>query len=1100
MTLEKPEKKLETKQEQVSTQPGLKNQVVEDLDKKSEQTLYTKNITKIEGGNLRGGAPGRINGERTTESTEKAVKTIHGKFHPKTVISFENTLDDSADKEILDTEKAVWAKLGAKFIELPVVETELNKLFEKDLLPTTLEAFKALDEGNTFIHCTHGLQRARAFTEIWRATRGIDRRKAIQENPAFNNKSDDHKKCGNDAQEIIERILKNPLEARGELSKEVAPTPENLTDELLAPKIALIGDSIGKGISETIAKKFPKHEKRAISSARISEGTKYKSVSAQLEEIDPQKTPYLVIQGGTNDTVHVNDPATIAENLKNLYKKATSKGFKKVIVVTIPPHTNEKYRTKVDSVNAQLRILAQKGEIELYDLNAEYSKIDPRAENINKDGVHPANKGYKILAELLLKGIKEKLSEESKEKLTEAVGKTLAGQEAPEATGTPEAIQPPQSTEHTEEKSKELQQKLVKEIEAITEEQRKQDEQKLSQAEIKDIRFNTALLNGDEDKVKEEMTHRLAQYTEKQEDGGLKINYLKFNANGRDHETNIGLGDIMPPEYKKIVVVTSGGSVRVGKRGLVSTSREQNRVSYVDESTGSYLTTFTGDTVYVLDPPLTDEKELAELLAKEREARKSGNQNFTEYTSGTGSEGTYASPTETTSGTGEITENLTLKDRAIKKLDKNIEGKKNWDHSNLEIEGWKYNPSLSEGENIYNFSVAVCQRKNMGQMINVIWGMVQFESNFDPFNVNSSGATGLGQIKQKYFNGEYLEKWRKSGDKTAMALLQNNDPSLLNPFINIYATIQKTEASIKRYRKEGIDIMTMSVKDQIRYLYLMHHDGPAGAVSTLRFLERMKQLGVNTEDRNEVLRFMQSGTKEADEAISLLHGDRNSSTERRARTDPNHFLNTWYTSGPEKVAKYALSGQMSERTAEQQQQPSQSTELATNLTPKEKAVAESIRSMPKPNFDYDAVYVLGCGVPEENNERAVAAAELALKNHAAFLTSGGATSKYKARGTTEGRGAYDYVMNNPYYRAKFVEAGIQTGIEDQSGDTSENVSKALPFFRAQGYKKILIVTTESGPGTDKTHGTRGKRHFRNVKDLEVSFYTPERPNIDRNLA
>jgi len=175
-------------------------------------------------------------------------------------------------------------------------------------------------------------------------------------------------------------------------------------------------------------------------------------------------------------------------------------------------------------------------------------------------------------------------------------------------------------------------------------------------------------------------------------------------------------------------------------------------------------------------------------------------------------------------------------------------------------------------------------------------------------------------------------------------------------------------------------------------------------------------------------------------------------------------------------------------------------ELLDGIKMKEKAVAESIRSAPKPNFDYDAVYVLGCREPEENQERAVAAAELALKNHAAFLTSGKATSKYRARGTTEGRGAYDYIMNNPYYRAKFVEAGIQTGIEDQSKDTAENVSKALAFFRAQGYKKILIVTTESGPGTDPTHGTRGKRHFRNVKDLEVSFYSPERPNIDRNLV
>lgn len=1094
MTLEKQEN-LEKKQEQPSNQPDLKDQVIEEPAEKSEQDFYTKNITRIEGGNLRGGAPGRVNGKRTVESTEKAVKTIHEKFHPNTVISFENTEDDSANTEILTAEKKAWTELGVKFIELPVKETEFNKLFDEGLKSKTLEAFAALDNGGTFVHCTHGLQRARAFTEIWRATRGIDRRKAIQENPNLNNenKSEGHRKCGNDVQEIIKRILENPLEARKELSKEVAPTPEALTDKTIASKMALIGDSIGEGISETIAAKFPEHEVHAVSSARIAEGKKYKPVSAQLEEIDPQKTPYLVIQGGTNDVDHTNDPATIAESLKNLYEKAKSKGFKKVVVVTIPPHTNEKYRSKINSVNAQLRIFAQKGEINLYDLNAEYLKIDPKAENINEGGVHPTNKGYKILAELLLKNLKEKLSEESKEKLAEAVGTTLAEQ--------------PQSNEHLSEKSKELQKKLEKEIEAITEEQRKQDEQKLSQAEIKDIRFNTALLNGDEDKVKEEMTHRLAQYTEKQEDGSLRINYAKFNSSGRDHEMNIGLGDIMPPEYKKIAVVTSGGSVRIGTRGLVSTSKESNRVGYIDEATGGYLATFTGDKIYVLDPLITDEKELAELLAKEKEARKNGSQNFNEYTSrseGGGSfsdsNGEYSFPTETQSGTGEVVENLTLKDRAINGLNKNIEGKKNWNHSNLEIEGWKYNPNLSEGENIYNFSVIICQRKNLGQMIPVIWGIVNFESDFDTFNTNSSGATGLGQIKQKYFNSEYLEKWRKSNDPVAKVLLQNNNPSLTDPFINIYATIQKTEASIKRYRKEGINIMEMPVKDQIRYLYLMHHDGPAGAISMLRFLERMKQLGVNTESKEEVLKFMQSGTPEADTAISLLHGDRNSSTERRARTNPSRFLGPWYSYSQEKIAKYALAGTMKES---QPQQPAQTTELTTGLTRDEQILAKRIRSMPKPNFDYDAVYMLGCGEPRENHKRAVAAAELALKNNAAFLTSGGATEEYKKIGTTEGNEAFNYIKRNPYYSQKFTEAGIKTGIEDQSGSTNSNITNAVNFFHSQGFKRILVVTTESGEGTRSTHGTEGAKKLKRAlgkTGVEVAFYSPERPNIDRNLA
>lgn len=1483
MALDNPKQKLETRQEQASIRPDPKNQVVEDLDKKSEQNFYTRNITRIEGGNLRGGAPGRgTDGKRTIESTEKAVKTIHEKFHPKTVISFENTADDSANAEILAAEKKAWVELGVKFIELPVAETELSKLFEDNLRQTTLEAFNALDNGSTFVHCTHGLQRARAFTEIWRATRGIDRRKAIQENPNLNNKnkSEDHRKCGETAQEIIEKILKNPLEARAELSKEVAPTPENLADELLAPKIALIGDSIGEGISETIAREISdKHQVTAISRARLRKtfirkktGQKITSIYEQLdsEKIDPKKTPYLVIQGGTND-LGMLKTEEIANELKNIYDKALAMGFEKVIIVTIPPHTSSPDKEKTLEVNDLLRKMAANGEIKLYDLYGDYVKKDPTLSGIKQNNVHPNQKGYKILGNLLVGSFRAETT--TPKNYSEKIGTTLAGQETagtPETPPQPETTQTPQSTEHLSEKSKELQGKLAKEIEAITEEQRKLDEQKLSQAEIKDIRFNTALLNGDEDKVKEEMTRRLAQYTEKQGDGGLRLNYVKFNSSEHDHETNIGLGDIMPPEYKRIVVVTSGGEVRMGKRGIVSTSRESNRIGYIDESTGSYLATFTGDTVYVLDPPLTDEKELAELLAKEKEARKSGSQTYSEYKESS-SGGGYAQPghegygspeadpklaseyeeylqkrnsikeklnpsaiseipetpqtkeipkkkegvirmavfgdtddkshkttkqlyldkfqeklpewevdfalgvgdyisatasskekyrevanqvrqefkrfntpyalaignhdknsngTDTmqdlykdglkdyegingaysytlgnatfvifNEGNKTITEEQTsffekksseakgavylvnhippyqfaygaglpedgnqtvknfkkiqeiakeklesqgkpfyvisgdnhfaavignfmspggmamnyygLNEKRLKSVcsgavvdmdketgkilavyfrsaDSNFEdpmpelqnamaygtelpsssqsaetstsgsldtkkltshiddaerrGEKFWDYGSETAEGlWEYSPD--EGRNIWNFGKAYCKYIGIGEdKINVIWGTFTAESGFDPFCKEGS-CIGLSQPKESSWQDSVsvFKAQLSKGNPYAERILANqykkgveyyngkkinletvNLPakkdqlnySRCNPYLQVMHTAHWIERAIKKYQGSGINLQELNSFDQVRYIYLATHEGHAGALKYVRFMKTLENLGANIEvtptiaaneqNWNSAAALLRQKMSENDPQIMAAISQLSSGQKNRLRDDHHYFLKTWYKTS-RIVASTATRGGTSRETASsstEQQQPPQSTELAaTGLTPREKAVATSIRSMPKPKFDYDAVYVLGCGDPEKNRLRAVIGAELALKYNAAFLTSGGKVSDYhKSRNLSEGREAYRYVTNNPYYRDQFVKNEIRTGIEDQSGSTVGNIKNALNYFHKKGFKKILIVTDSTSHAKRAIHTNDGT----GLKDLypeaEVSFYSPERPDIDRNLA
>ena len=290
----------------------------------------------------------------------------------------------------------------------------------------------------------------------------------------------------------------------------------------------------------------------------------------------------------------------------------------------------------------------------------------------------------------------------------------------------------------------------------------------------------------------------------------------------------------------------------------------------------------------------------------------------------------------------------------------------------------------------------------------------------------------------------------------------------------------------------------------------MHHDGGKGAMSTLRFLLKAKQLGANIDTKDSMLAFMQSGTPEAKEALSVLAP----STRNRAQEDPSRFLNTWYVSGPIKVAEYALRGEIIHRKwtstqsidnkpeTEPNNAPPTTTESAPppNLTPRERLEAARIRSMPKPNFDYQAVYVLGCGVPEQNNLRAVIGAELALKNGASYMTSGGPTTKFRAKGTTEGESAYNYVTSNPEYNRKFEEQNITGAIEDKSTNTSENFEKLIKYAKNKGLKKILIVTTETGNGTRKGHGAEGARRLKKLyPEVEVSFYAPENPNIDRNV-
>ncbi len=511
------------------------------------------------------------------------------------------------------------------------------------------------------------------------------------------------------------------------------------------------------------------------------------------------------------------------------------------------------------------------------------------------------------------------------------------------------------SNEHQSEESKKLQQSLIEEIEKITEEKRKEDEEKLKNASIKDIRFKMSLLGEDEEKIQEEMTRRLAQYTTKQEDGGLVLNYSKFNAlSGKDHEMEIGLGDIMPPQYTRVLVITRDGRRRFGRR-TITMHRGMERVGYEDEETKSYLATFSGEVVYVLDPPLTSPEELKELIEKEKTSRKKTESSYDESVrrrSSSSDRFAYSEEDYARSEGIETQENLSLKDSAISGMNRHIAGRQFWDYRGVKINvevgerkfSWEHDQSLSEGENIYNYSKAVCEAHGMGNMINAVWAIIRKESSFNPFATNErSTATGLAQNLEKSwrtfigrasntsdpFVSTLLPSAYKQGieydgvgaSKPPRNLSTNPYPpesdyrnySRCNPYLSVYSVIMGIKRKAKNYEiqshKTGItNFNSLRTEDQLRLLYLSHHDGGAGGPAMLAFMKYLSSIGVDISNREAVRQFVVSGTENSKTALDLLATNQRARVYERAVNEDDAFLRSWYFSC-QKVVKYATNNQ-----------------------------------------------------------------------------------------------------------------------------------------------------------------------------------------------
>jgi len=736
------------------------------------------------------------------------------------------------------------------------------------------------------------------------------------------------------------------------------------------------------------------------------------------------------------------------------------------------------------------------------------------------------------------------------------------------------------TTEHQSAESRQLQETLQKELEKFSPTIREKDLETIKNSTVKDLRFNTGLLNGKESNVAEEMQRRLSQYTDPVSDGGLKLNYYKFNElTGQDHEMGIGLGDIMPSQYTTVIIVTEDGRYRRGERGIVETSSGP-RVGYRDTETGGYLATFSGDIIYVLDPPLTDKTKLAELLAQESKTRKDTENSHTDifYNYGGGSSrGLSDAPLEPLQGGVEGKENPSLRKQAIQELNKYTRGKQFWDYSALDIKDpktgetlWKYNPNMSEGENIYEYSRAVLNKHGMGSMISTIWGMVRRESSFNPFLKNSgSAATGLGQpmydtwktfvpsalksndalikevIKgQKHKGIEYPNSNRTAQiDLSTHAFGPKRDYlnySRCNPYLNIYHTIIYAKETILRYKNNlnpPIDIRRMSAYDQVRMLYLSHHEGHSGGPSWINFLRGMQAKGINVNDRHEVAKFIKSGNKhlnewtlvdgkmrkvpesqwrknpnhneEADTLVSIIAGTRNDSREKGARWDTKHFLNTWYSTAVG-AANYATGRKgkptftipkyiKSEAEVEQEslaaEVPRALREPGSVANP---AILEQIRTHPS-KYQPDAVISLGNVSSRLNRERAEYAAEWALRTGGAFITTGGGVSEHHKQYIKEGKESMYHVKAMARYKDLYHRPTRPPAIEDMSTSTHSNMSNSVDYLISKGYKKILIVSYQD----DENHARRAARNLikqlnkRGIAGFEIKFYEPDQPNLDK---
>ncbi|KAI1136198.1 carbohydrate esterase family 3 protein [Hypoxylon sp. FL0543] len=141
------------------------------------------------------------------------------------------------------------------------------------------------------------------------------------------------------------------------------------------------------------------------------EGYKVAQIHVKANKVVPEYKPNLIlINAGTNDCIQ-NDDLPNAGNrmismLNDIYKESPRAT---IILSTLIVNANPKVQARVKDFNNQLKLLADRyraGGFRLVLVDME-SDAGPKLTDLNKDGTHPTDAGYKKMANIFFDGIKQ---------------------------------------------------------------------------------------------------------------------------------------------------------------------------------------------------------------------------------------------------------------------------------------------------------------------------------------------------------------------------------------------------------------------------------------------------------------------------------------------------------------------------------------------------------------------------------------------------------------------------------------------------------------------------------------------------------------------
>lgn len=393
-----------------------------------------------------------------------------------------------------------------------------------------------------------------------------------------------------------------------------------------------------------------------------------------------------------------------------------------------------------------------------------------------------------------------------------------------------------EASESPEQKAGEIHLKYQKEIEKLSKEEIKDFRGKISSSSIEDIRYNSKLLRDEKEtdplsSTKQETLRRLAAYTNLKSETDYSeswytLNYSQFGVDksGLTHEMNVGLGDIfIDPDIKSVLVQRQGEEAFIATRGTVSSGRHAGRVAFLD-SNGKYVATFTGDRFRILSSEEATKEVYIQKLETEEKARTSHRETF---------------KAEQAADLGREIE-----------WQNNLKGKVQSPTTDTYIAS-KIDTAGENGGDVIAYCKETCGQFNIPWII--FKELVQRESSWNPGakwdnskHVIKSSAAGLGGwlssswegFMQKGCGGKVLDD-RWGSPKGSPITMEHR----MNIYANAYATVWLINESVKAFPayREKPD------HERAFIYYLAHHEGVAGAIKYLEFINLMQTENHNTK-------------------------------------------------------------------------------------------------------------------------------------------------------------------------------------------------------------------------------------------------------------